>query len=329
MRLRLFAPLLLAVLLHCNLFAQTITYNLPDGFKNTVNTAEYKTIVDTAITEIAKRYKIDNVKNGTITLASGQGMQVFNLDNLILKCSKEADHSKWPAIIKAHFNAIFSSIEAQKGIDAFNYDKIKPYLSVRIYNDATIAQRGGTETLVARTDLAGTKSLLMLDLPDAFTPVSKKQFEAWQKHTDDVFTDALANVANKQMASASPTIDIDGAKIEFTFLENEDYAASYALNLAINKPALVGEWGSVVAIPNKGLISICKISKAKPVDFVKFIQRMLPLINKSYSESTAPVSNQFFWYYQGKFTVVPVTVDDKNNVHVATPPGLSALMTEK
>jgi uncharacterized protein YtpQ (UPF0354 family) len=183
--------------------------------------------------------------------------------------------------------------------------------------------------LVYRDDLEGTKTLLMLDLPQAFTPVSKKVFELWNKGTEEVFKVAVENAGKQKMESVTKTFDIDGASVEFNFLENEDYAASYALALSVNSPGLVGEWGSVVVIPNKGLVSVCKITKLKPVDFVKFIQRMKPLVEQYYTNNQNPVSKDFFWYYDGKFTRINVMKDDKGNINVIAPLGLSKLMTEK
>jgi hypothetical protein len=91
---------------------------------------------------------------------------------------------------------------------------------------------------------------------------------------------------------------------------------------------MVGEWGSAIAIPNKGLVTICKIGKAYPVKFVKFIQRIKPLIEQSYSQHANPVSTTFFWYYKGRFTPIPVHTDDKGNINVIAPVQLSALMTK-
>jgi len=58
----------------------------------------------------------------------------------------ESDRSKWQTIINDHFASLFNSIEAEKGIDPTDFDKVKDYLSVRIYPDETIDQRGGLST---------------------------------------------------------------------------------------------------------------------------------------------------------------------------------------
>lgn len=214
-------------------------------------------------------------------------------------------------------------------IDISTYDKAKPYLTVRIYSDASVAQKGGVGKMVSRVDLEGATTVLMLDMPGGFSPLFKTDFEKWNKPADEVFKDALANVGSQKVEKITKIFDGDIYKTEFNFLANDDYAASYALNLAANAPDLVGEWGSVIVIPNRGFAAICTISKAKPVDFVKFIQRIKPVTDKSFAEHKVPVSNGFYWYYKGKFTLVQVFTDDKGNINVVAPLGLGELMSVK
>jgi hypothetical protein len=213
--------------------------------------------------------------------------------------------------------------------DISTYDKAKPYLTVRIYSDAGIAQKGGVENMVSRVDLRGTTTVLMLDMPGGFSPLFKTDFEKWNKPADEVFKAALANVGSQKVEKVIKIFDNDIYKTEFNFLGNEDYAASYALNLEVNMPELVGEWGSVIVIPNKGFAAICTISKAKPLDFVKFIQRLKPITDKSFAEHQVPVSKEFFWYYKGVFTPVSVLEDGKGNINVIAPLGLGELMSVK
>ncbi|TFF33804.1 hypothetical protein [Mucilaginibacter psychrotolerans] len=214
-------------------------------------------------------------------------------------------------------------------VDISTYDKAKPYLTVRIYSDASVAQKGGIGKMVSRVDLEGTTTVLMLDMPGGFSPLFKTDFEKWNKPADEVFKDALANVGSQKVEKVTKIFDGDIYKTEFNFLGNEDYAASYALNLQANGPELVGEWGSVIVIPNRGFAAICTISKAKPVDFVKFIQRIKPVTDKSFAEHEVPVSNGFYWYYKGKFTLIQVLTDDKGNINVVAPLGLGKLMSVK
>lgn len=319
------------VLLLCRSLAvgQTVSYNIPAGYESSINQADYKRLADRAVRIVAKRYVVDKLEDGVIKLKEGQEMQALNLHNLIVKCADVSDKAGWDEIINAHFNNLFASIDEQKKIDPANFESIKKYLSIRIYPAETVRQRGGAGALVTKNDLEGTATLLMLDLPGAFTAVQRPMFAAWNKQTSEVFEIAQENVNKQRMETITQQFDIDGTSVEISFLENEDYAASFALDLIHNAPELVGEWGSVVAIPNKGLVNVCKVSKEKPLDFMKFIQRTRPLIETSYKDHAQPVSTDYFWYYNGTFTRIPVVTDADGKVMVFSPPGLTELMTEK
>ena len=310
-------------------FGQKITYNIPEGYENDISKTDYKKIVDIAVPVVAKRYSIDFVKDGAIQLKEGQEMQILNLHNLIGKCVAVKDKSQWDKVIQGHFENLFSSIDEQKKIDPTDYQSVKKYLSLRIYPEEYINQRGGISSLISRKDLEGTYTLLMLDLPGAFTPVQKEMFSFWKLDTPVVFKVAQENINKQQIEKVTQSFDTDGGKIEISFLGNEDYAASYALDLMNNSPEFVGEWGSVVAMPNKGLVDICKVSKDKPLDFVKFIQQSKQLVEEYYQQHEQPISDQFFWYYKGRFTRIMVLTEANGNINVISPFGLAEIMTKK
>lgn len=310
-------------------FSQKISYSIPEGYESDITKEDYKKIVDIAVPIVSKRYKITQVKDGTIELKKGQDMQAFNLHNLIAKCVEVTDKSVWNKIIEEHFDKIFSSIDEQKKIDPAKFETVRSYLSLRVYPNETINQRGGIANFLTRTDIEGTSTMLMLDLGGAFTPVQRQYFKLWKKDSSEVFRIAQDNVNQHTIEKVTQEFEMDSSKIEISLLGNEDYAASYALDLIHNSPELVGQWGSVVAIPNKGLVNLCKVSPQKPLDFVKFIQYTRQLINQYYDEHEQPVSREFYWYYKGKFTMITVMTTPDGSINVISPPGLTDLMTEE
>lgn len=327
--IRFIVLLVFLITLCVSSFGQKINYTIPKGYESDIGTEEYKKLVDIAVLVVAKRYAIDIVNDGAIQLKKGQEMQTLNLHNLIGKCVAVKDKSAWDAIIREHFENLFVSIDEQKKIDPNNFETVKKYLSIRIYPKQLVTERGGVTKLISRIDLDDTYTLLMLDLPGAFTAVQKEMFELWRKDIHEVFRIAQENVNKQEIEKQTRNFDFDGTNVEVIFLGNENYAASYALDLINNSPELVGDWGSVVAIPNKGLVNICKISKSKPLDFVKFIQRTSLLVDKYYQQHEQPVSNQYFWYYRGIFTKINVLTSADGNINVISPSGLTELMTEK
>jgi hypothetical protein len=321
--------LILLTILWIPSFGQNITYDLPQGYENLISQNDYKKIVDASVAIVGKKYTIDFVKGGTVQLTKGQDVKLFNLDNLISKCIAETDKALWNRIIQSHFEQVFAVMDEQRKIDPANYETVKQYLSLRIYPKQTVVARGGIGNLIVKADLEDTYTVLMLDLPDAFTPIQKEMFDEWKKDTAEVFKIAQDNVNKQQIEKVTQTFDIDGTNVEISFLGNEDYAASFALALIHNSPELVGEWGSVVAIPNKGLVNVCKITKDKPLDFVKFIQRTKPLVEKAFMQHEQPISPDYFWYYQGRFAKIMILTNANGGIQVISPFGLTALMTPK
>lgn len=306
--------------------AQKISYDIPEGYESNISKKDYKTLVDLSMPVVSKRFVIESVKDGTMSLAAGQKL---NLHNLILKCADETDKSEWKEVIENHFRSLFSSMDEEKKIKMEDYQSVKDYLSLRIYPNQYIRDFAQLESLVVRQDLEGTCTVLMLDLPGGFKTIQRSFFTLWKTDSAEVFRVAQNNINKQDIEKQTKTFDIDGSKIEISFLGNEDYAASYALDLLANSPALVGEWGSVIAMPNKGLVNVCRISKDKPLDFVKFIQATKPLIENSFKDHPQGISADYYWYYNRKFKRINVLTGANGQLNVISPMGLTELMTEK
>jgi len=322
---KLISFLIVVASLHVS--AQNIDYSLPEGYENEISKKEYKKLVNESVKAISKYYKIVSVEKGVIALEKGEDYSMLTLHNLILKCS-EIEKEDWVELINSHFDGMYESMEKQKQLDPSKFETLVDYFSIRIYKESFITQNGGTDNLVVKKHLDGTLSLLMLDLPSAFTPIQKNMFDLWNKTVDEVFDIAQRNVNKQEFVKATQVIDVNDQKIEVCFIENEDYGASIALDLENNAPEFVGEWGSVVAIPNKGIVNIHKISKSNPLNFVLYIQRLKPLVEKFFYEHTQPISTEFYWYYEGEFTKIHV-VESSGEFNVVSPMGLTELITEK
>ncbi len=327
--MRLILPIVLSVFVSLSAVAQQIDYTIPEGYESRISQEDYKKIVDIAVSIINKRYTVESVKQGAIYLKKNGEISTLNLHNVITLCKTSNNKDEWKLLIEEHFSKLFSSIDEQKKINPADYESVRKYLSLRIYNLRAIRERGGEEALVLKTDLEGTGTVLMLDLPGAFVPVDKKMFLLWKRDSTEVFKVAQNNVNKQEIEKVTKLFPIDGNDIEISFIGNEDYAASYALDLMNNSPDMVGEWGTVVAIPNKGLVDLCKISRSKPLDFVKFIQSTKRLIEQAYIDHPQPISDQYFWYYKGQFTKISVLTNKDGTVSVISPFGLTELMTTK
>ena len=316
--------IIFVIILSAKLPAQKISYDVPEVYKNEISSQKYKAIVDQSILEVSKYEKVFSFENGFIKTESG--FQA-GLDNLLYKCKNEDDNKNLNLIIKEHFDGLFSSMDFSKSLNLKNFDKIKEYLSLRIYPKEYFEQYIKPENSVYKIDLEGTYTILMLDLPTAFTNVQRSEmFNFWNKSENELFSLAQKNVNKHTVNKLTQEFDLGGVKIEISFIDDETYAASYALDLINNSKDFVGEFGSVVALPNKGIINICNITKKKPLDFVKFIQGTKSLVQKFHDDHPYPVSTDFFWYYNGKFKKIAVIQNNDGSVDVAAPQELSELL---
>lgn len=310
-----------------SLSAQKIEYSFPEGYENEISKKDYKFLVKESVKAISKYYKIASVKEGEVELEEGQDFTILNLHNLILRCI-EVERENWPALINEHFDGMYQSIESQKQLDVSKFETVSDYLSIRIYPESFVMQNGGADNMIVKTHLEGTLSLLMLDLPSAFTPVQKDVFKLWDKSMEEVFDIAQRNVNKQESVKATESFKVKNSTIEVHFLESEDYGASLGLDLENNAPEFLGEWGAVVAIPNKGIINVCKVSKENPVEFVLFIQKFQVVVEQFYQQHSQPVSTDFFWYYKGEFSKITV-LNVNGDLQVISPQGLTQLMVEE
>lgn len=302
--------------------AQKISYEVPEGYEKSITRDDYKKMVDMSIPLVSARFTVEEVNDGAIKVKEGQ---TFNLHNLINRCAIIKKRSEWELEIKNHFAKLFESIDAQEKINPEDYETIKDMLALRIYPDASIASYGGLGNLVSKVDLEGTHTVLMLDFPRAFTPVQKELIAKWKKDSVDIFKVAQANMNKQEVEKMNEEFKIEKNKYPFTFVVEENYASSYVLDLQNNSPELVGDWGSVVVVPNKAMAGVCKIGKNNPVDFIKFIELIDRFIQKQYAEHPQPILSDYFWYYKGKFTKIMITEKD-GKMNIIAPMGLAELM---
>jgi hypothetical protein len=217
--------------------------------------------------------------------------------------------------------------QAQDNLDPANYETMKKFLILRIYPSDIIDAHGGTDSLVTRVDLDHTYTVLMFDFPGGFAPVRRNMFDQWKKNIAEVFQTAQSNVDSAKVARVSKNFTLGDSAVQVSMLVEQDYAASYALDMEHNVPDWVGEWGAVVAMPFKGLAAVYRLDKGDRLEWTRFIRLTQPFIEKSFQEQPQPISDQYFWYYRGKFT--PIGTYLENGVyHVVPPDGLAQLLVQ-
>lgn len=305
--------------------AQKVQYDIPDMLKSEINMDKYKLIVDLAVLEISKHEKVLSVENGIFKTDKHTN---YGIDNLIYKSKDINEKAALNSIIKEHFNALFDSINFSDNLDLKNFEKIRQYLSLRLYPKSYFEEYLNNKNCIYKIDLEDVYTVLMLDLPTAFTNVQREAFESWKKNELEVFSIAQENINKQNVEKVTQTFEFGGTNVQINFIGDETYAASYGLDLIHNSPDFVGNLGAVVAFPNKGIINVCKITNDHPLDFVKFIQGTKSLVKKFHDDHPYPVSTDFFWYYKGKFKKINVFENSDGKIDVTAPNELSDLLVK-
>jgi hypothetical protein len=305
----------------------TIYHGIPEGYEDIITDTDYQKLVNYAITAVGKHYDVESVKDGTIILQDNHDHS-FNLHNLIEICAS-VDKSEWKTIITDHFDRLIDSMELQNAMDLTDYKSVKQYLTLRIYPKAYVDNNMGLQRCIARTDLEGTYTVLMFDLPHAFSSVNHDLPEIWKKSKEELFRVATDNVNKIEIVKVTEIVQPDGMQFELHLMEEENFAGVYALDLQKNSPEFVGELGSIVSIPNAGFAIIYKIDPKNPAEFADYIRITHSLNQESYTGHSKGVTPDYFWYYKGKFTKVGVREQPDGEFYIVPPDGLTKLTDGK
>jgi hypothetical protein len=217
--------------------------------------------------------------------------RIENCNNIV------SDH--FDTLVKANlFNAEFKKI-----VDDF--DKVKKYIGVRLYNKSYIAQVGKEQTIVK--DFAGDiYAMLIFDLPSSITNVQPEQAEKWDRSLDELFQIGLQNIRDNN------PLDISQQKLNsFTiwFIQaNHFFTPNIVFDLN-SFPNLVGSKGSLIGIPHRHAVIIYPIEN---LETVTAINQLIPIIYGMNAEGPGSVSNNLLWYKDGHFENLPYKIDDKN-----------------
>lgn len=314
----------LFLLIHTTLFAQKISYAIPSDYQNEISKKDYKKILNLSIKKLSERFKIIAVDTGYIWVQIEEQQSAFTIHNVLFKCSQESS-KMWPAVVDAHFQAFFTSMDAQTKLDLLNFESIKDRIRLRVYPaNYTPFLNGGQEGFATATVLENFYVAAVIDLPETIRLVESKLCAEWGKTVTEVLELGYQNT-NK----IEPYIEtvLLGDSLEATFFEEGDYAASFALRIWETHPEIVGKYGTVIAIPNKGIFSTYKMED--PVSFVNFIKTTYEVTQKMHHDHTHPISTAFYWLYKGEFKEIPITFDADGLLNVISTPQMSTVLLDQ
>ena len=269
--------------------------------------AQYERFNELVLADFTRRGQTASLRDGCAFVEgaeSGQGLQ-----NLAQTCHMAGDEALWPTVIRDHFERLERTMAQLESFqkNMADFEAAKPFLTVRLY-PADHAEQAGPDNLVLRHDLEGTVTVLALDLPDAVMTVSPSMAKAWERPAEELFATALDWLRADATAETGQT-DLGGVKL-YMVASDGFYAASQVLRLK-ELDGFVGSFGALVGVPHRhGLL-------AYPIEgagVLPALQKLLPAVRNMYQQGPGSISPDLFWFHDGAFTRLPVTVEGKNLV---------------
>jgi len=173
-----------------------------------------------------------------------------------------------------------------------DFEKASKYLAVRIYHQELI-DNFKLEELVHRTDLEGTVTVLVLDLPASVECILHTNIDRWSKTPEELFPIALNNLKEKFKRE----VENDGN--HFLKLTGRDvFVTSEALFFERNHKC-IGKYGAIFCLPNRDTFRAAAINS--DIDLEIALQYMIPFAEDTYDSSEdRAITNHIFWHFEGK-----------------------------
>jgi uncharacterized protein YtpQ (UPF0354 family) len=296
-----------------------IDRTIPDFYKEIINQKEYELILDFAMDSVKAFGEIKSIGEGTITLKNptdeNSDMQ-FHLDNLVRKC-KTYDPKDWQEVIDEHFKKCMINPDKAKYIYK-DFDYACDFIKFAVRPKSMFEN---VEDFVYQIDIPETCTFLILDYDDAFHYVRRADIKEWEKSEKELFEIAFNNINIEKL-------DIKGLlwndKYEVISFFSSDFSASYIVDLENNAEFAIGEFGSVVGIPSKGTAFAHPLNGNTAIAFIASFDELL---NQFYNNDEVPITNHYYWYYEGNYEMFHERIKDGHK-HIVLPPNLEQLFIE-
>lgn len=258
----------------------------------------------TAVTDhVRGELKLEyEMTDGVIRLAENQwGIDEVGLDNLARICRGEP-LSEYPEIIREHFDSVVAAFEQEKEFNqkAHDLEFVRPYLALRLYPADYLAAIPAEQVLSG--PFAGDLfRVLVFDLPEHVLNVTPNLAKDWKTDLEELMAIGAANVRARYPVQVEEIPMGPGRDVVRLCTGDHFFVSNVLLDLD-SREGFIGKYGSLVAAPNRGMVGVYPINDLRVLEVV---QHLLGVIREIYEDEPGPLSNQLFWYHQGKYLVLP------------------------
>jgi len=268
--------------------------------------AEYENFL-AQIDKYFKKEKISYVINDGMADASSDrfGGYQIGLLNLAQRC-KQAAPSAWNEIIHEQFVQMEELAAFDKKFieQSTDFSFAKEYIGVKLYH-VDYYKENMENVAIVRHLTEDIVAMLVFDLPHCIKNVARRDFDAWNKTEDEIFTLGLKNIEEKY----HPDIIMQKiGDIQCWLADGEHfYAPNIVLDLA-NFSLVIGAYGTLVAVPNRHAAFLYPI---EDLEVVTACNTLIPVIYNIHHEGPGSISNSLYWYRNGRFIKIPCEIDDE------------------
>lgn len=275
--------------------------------------SEYQAF-DKEINRYFEKLKIDfTINNGIVNVNENEfGFENLGLINIAQVCKQENPKS-YKEIITEHFDAMIRTHKFEQEFNkiADNFEEVKKYIGVRLYNNEYVSYIGKEFTI--GKDFAGDiYAMIVFDFPDSVLSIKPEQIQTWNKSIDELFEIGKNNIREKY------PINISKEQFgEFSIIfGNADHFFTPNIVFDIeNRPELIGTYGSIIGLPHRYSILLYPIEDLEVLDA---INGLVPAVYGMNEEGPGSLSNNIFWYFNNTFTQLPYELE--NNKLELIPP---------
>jgi len=270
----------------------------PPDWAGFFSAEEYQRFVELVRAYFTERGIPVRIADGVVTplvtcnIPSGLGLQ-----NLAQTCHLH-DRGEWPTAIAAHFDAVRRATAAHEKTVGKPFAEIESLLSVRLWPEDYLSSLKA-DKLIYRTDLEGTISAIVLDLPSSVETVSADEARTWHRSDDTLFDMATRNVVRNPLP-APEEHDLNGVKL-FGFLGQSFFVASHALVLH-EYPECLGPHGTLVAVPHRHALLCAPI---RDMSVAAGIGQFISIALGMFKDGPGSITPNVYWYQMGRYLNVP------------------------
>jgi hypothetical protein len=197
-----------------------------------------------------------------------------------------------------------SPASSRRGV-ADSFEQAAGYLSIRIHS-ADYLKGLQDEEFIYRTDLEGTVTLLVLDMPYSVENVLRSDTQRWDIPEESLFSFALENLRDnykREIVKYDSTADQG-----MLSLSGQDSFLTSSVFMLDEWPAIHGRYGSIISMPDRYTFLVRPI--ADDITLEVALQVIIPFTFEHFESAaeTEKVSENIYWWYEGKLEHVPYNI---------------------